>query len=192
MSEVKQWHFLIVRFSSLGDLILASSFWEALKERWGKRIKISLLTSSEYSDLFDGHPHIDSLYCFNRRKQKLADLSALIADINNENKVDLLIDMHGSLRSLFIRLKLWKVPRIFMDKRTFERSLLTWFKFDLLSKMKRLGRKLGELLLIRNVADYSQVFDISPHIGDRGRRSSCGLTFNDDEEDEQLLKKINL
>lgn len=192
-SSSKRWHFLIVRFSSLGDLILASSFWESLKERWGDRIRVSVLTSSEYEELFKHHLFIDDLWIFDRRKQKLKDLGPILKQIQQEQKVDLIVDMHGSLRSLFVRLFLWSVPRIFMDKRTLERSILTWFKLDFLSKSKsKNGSRLGELLLIRNVADFSDLFDMEPHQGEKGRRSSCSLTYNNEKKLEPLLSQYEL
>ena len=126
----RAYNILIIRFSSLGDIILSSSMWESLKATWGDKIKIHLLTSKEFSGLLEDHPNIDRLYSFDRKKNGLKGLWELLRVIQDEVLIDLIIDMHGSMRSLFARMILWKIPRVFVDKRTFERCLLTWFKKD--------------------------------------------------------------
>ncbi|MBF0297119.1 MAG: glycosyltransferase family 9 protein [Oligoflexia bacterium] len=155
-------HILIIRFSSLGDIVLTTSTVSAIKKYLGNKVSLSYLTSSMFVPLLVNHPHIDQVYGFSRRGglKGLFELIKLVREINCKHKIDLIIDMHGSLRSLFVRFFFFFIPRISIDKRTFERVLLTTFKINILVKNKEKNNfpKFGELLLKRNVIDLLPIF----------------------------------
>lgn len=181
---------MVIRFSSLGDIVLNSSIMTHLKEHYGDNIHVSLLTSSMFTSLYEGHPSIDQIHGFSRKKGVggLKQLFEFVGAIHRERPIDLFLDLHGTLRSLFLRLRFFHIPRLFIDKRTFERSLLTTFKVNILSGQgdqaaKRIGppHRFGELLLSRTVTDFLGLFDLSAvkRKGD-GRLSSVTQTFGDD------------
>lgn len=160
-------HILVIRFSSLGDIILNSSIFPALKQRWQQDVEIGLLTSKQFAPLVQGHPHIDKVYGFSRKKgvQGLLELFSLVKEIKSTQKIDLIIDLHGTLRSLAIRARFWYLPRVYTDKRTLERWLLCGLKFDLLSmqrnKVNPRKKSFGEPILKRLVNDFSGLFDLN-------------------------------
>lgn len=183
-------HFLVIRFSSLGDIVLNSSILGHLKHRYGENIHISFLTSKMFCPLYEGHPHIDSLYGFSRQKglKGLLALFSEVKKIHDERPIDLFLDLHGTLRSLALRFRFFYIPRLFVDKRTFERSLLTALKINILSQQgKQLFKKVqaphrfGELLLARTVEDFKGILDIDQvKVGVNGQLSSCVQSFRDD------------
>lgn len=171
-------HLLFIRFSSLGDVILASSVPRALKERWGERVHISFLTSAGFAPLLSGVPWIDSLHTISRKKgvAGLLEVLATVKKIRQERPLDFMVDMHGTLRSLCLRLANADVPRVFVDKRSLERWILTGLKIDLLSQQGPASRPpgFGEILLERNVRDFAGLFDLTlPSFP----LSSCAPTF---------------
>lgn len=181
-------HFLFIRFSSLGDIVLNSSLFPALKKVYGEKIKITFLTSNEFSPLYSSeeYPFIDEVVSFSRRNP-IMELYKDIEDLNAREPIDLMIDLHGTLRSILLRFKFWKIPRIYVDKRTFERSLLTWLKIDTLSgqfnRHDQRPKRFGELLLKRNFRDFQKILDL-PDLNEvftnkENRISSCKLSFTE-------------
>ncbi len=159
----RPFHILAVRFSSLGDVILCSPVLSFIKQRWGDRVHLSLMTSKTFAPLMEGHPHIDSIHTISRQRGigGAREVLRVLKEINKERKVDLLLDLHGTLRSLLMRIAFPSIPRICLDKRTPERMILTLLKADFLSAQGPLGRAkgFGELLVERNSRDFQHVLD---------------------------------
>lgn len=186
----RSFHLFFIRFSSLGDIVLNSSLFPALKKRWGNKVRISFLTSSEFVDLYNEYPYIDEVISFSR-KSPLSELFQTFKTHNDKYPVDLIVDMHGTLRSIMLRLRFFSIPRIYVDKRSFERSLLTWLRINILSWQNnnegRLANK-GELLLKRNYRDFSPVFDFLP----LSKQDGKFIGFDDNEFINEQLSSCNL
>jgi len=160
-------HLLVVRFSSLGDVVLASSLPKFIKNRWGSKVKISFLTSQGLAPILTDVPWIDQLHTIPRKKgwAGIKEVLKVVKKIRRNHEIDLILDMHGTLRSLLIRFFNWDIPRLFIDKRSFERWLLTGFKIDFLSWQRPKPMRLkgfGEPVLARNIRDFQGLFDLSP------------------------------
>lgn len=183
-------HVLVIRFSSLGDIVLNSSILGHLKSKYGEKIHISFLTSKMFCPLYEGHPHIDCLYGFSRDKgiRGLLSLFSDVQKIHAERPINLFLDLHGTLRSLALRARFFFIPRIFVDKRTLERTLLTAFKINILSgqgksvfKRHQEPHRYGELLLARTIEDFKGILNLDGVVsGANGQLSSCVQTFRDD------------
>ncbi len=160
-------HIVLVRFSSLGDVILTTSLIKFLRNWGGKNLYLTYLTSRPFVPLLQGHPHIDQVVGIEREhkvkklrteKQKapqggLRGLYQLVKKIDEERPITLFIDAHGTLRSLFLRSVFFFKPWLVVDKRTFERWLLTGpLKLNFLS---------GEHLLRRIVKDFAGIFGVN-------------------------------
>ena len=128
MSETKI-HFLLIRFSSLGDVVLQTSVIKWLKATYGTRLRITFVTSHEFQHLLVGHPDIDQVLTFSRKQGgKLSHLVKAIRDLNKTVPITLLLDLHATTRSTLLRWRLWELPRLVVDKRRLERWLLVrWF-----------------------------------------------------------------
>jgi heptosyltransferase-2 len=117
---------LIIRFSSVGDIVLSTPLIRSLRRQM-PQAQIDYLVRADYADLLRGNPHLSRLIEF-RRGGTLADLRRLRAVIR-ETGYDCIIDIHGSLRSRILCRGMGNVVRI--RKRIFARFLLVHFRKDL-------------------------------------------------------------
>ena len=110
---------LIIRFSSIGDIILTSPILRCLKSQ--SLVELHYLTKRQYGMLLSNNPHIDKLIF-------LQGFYATISQLKSE-KYDLIIDLHNSIRSFWIKLSL-RVPIHSYQKNRLERFL--YIKFGIL------------------------------------------------------------
>lgn len=123
-------HILLIRFSSLGDIILQTSVISWLQSQYAGDLKISFALSQEYQDLIKDHSSITHLFKFDRKKkQSMLEFSKEIKKIHQEEKIDLIIDLHGTLRSFLLRKFLYSIPSIVVDKKRLIRWLMVRFSF---------------------------------------------------------------
>ncbi len=116
---------LIIRFSSVGDIVLSSLLVRTLRHRF-PQIHIDFLLKSEYADLVRHNPHITRVIEF-PSGGSLGDLVRLRRAIRGE-RYDLILDIHDSLRSRFLTLGTRSVVRV--NKRKTARWILVHFKRD--------------------------------------------------------------
>lgn len=137
---------LLIRFSSLGDVVLQTATIQWLKATYGENIKISFLTSKEFQPMLEGLNGIERLITYDRRSGE--SLRELAIKIKSQYKIDLIFDVHATTRSAFVRLYLFSIPRLVVDKRRVERSFLqipflskkwaSWKIFGLDPQVKRI------------------------------------------------------
>ena len=111
---------LLVRFSSIGDIVLTTPVVRAVKRQWGS--EVHYLTKPGYAELLAHNPHIDRLHCLPER------LSTLLPTLRAE-RYDLIIDLHRNLRTLRLRAALRR-PAVAFDKLNVRKWLLVNFKVD--------------------------------------------------------------
>lgn len=114
---------LIIRFSSVGDIVLSSLLVRVLRERF-PQIGIDYLVKDEFADLVQYSPHLTRVLEFpgNGSFSDLRELRRRIA----ASGYDLVIDIHDSLRSRSLCAGLKRVVRV--RKRKLARFLLVRFK----------------------------------------------------------------
>ncbi len=101
---------LILRMSSLGDVICTLPLLEALKKHF-PQAQIDWLVDNVYADLLTGHPHLRSVLTFPRRGWKEKMGLALWEHFRKlrEHRYDLVFDVQGNLKSslnlLWVRCK---------------------------------------------------------------------------------------
>lgn len=88
---------LIVRFSSIGDIVLTTPVARCLKTQLGA--EVHFLTKEGYADLLVANPHIDKLYLIRD------SISPALTDLHRE-RYDYIVDLHNNLRTLLLRLGL--------------------------------------------------------------------------------------
>lgn len=129
-------HILLVRFSSMGDVVLQTATINWLRALLGKEVRFSFVTSQEFVSLLDTHPEISHVIGFDRRKgEKWKDLEKKIDELDNKHPIDLILDLHATLRSFRLKLSFWTIPALTVDKRRWERFLLTKVKNVTLKKL---------------------------------------------------------
>ena len=117
---------LILRLSSLGDIVLTTPLIRALREQYPEG-RIDLVLEKEYEALIPLMEGISKAHIFDK-KSGLRGLLWLRRMLRKEN-YDYVLDLHNVLRTRLLRRGL--AQHLFViDKRTFHRWLLVRFKFD--------------------------------------------------------------
>lgn len=113
--------FLIIRFSSIGDIVLTSPVIRCLKNQFPEA-EIHYLTKRRNADLLKANPYIEKIY-------QLGDsLKETISELKSE-KYDYIIDLHNNLRSLRVKLGL-RTKSFSFNKLNIRKLLLTQFKIN--------------------------------------------------------------
>lgn len=122
-------HILLIRFSSMGDVVLQTATINWLRSLLGKDATFSFVTAKEFSSLIENHPEVSHVISFDRRKgEKWKDLVKKIDELDRSEPIDLILDLHATMRSFRLKLSFWSIPSLTVDKRRWERFLLTKIK----------------------------------------------------------------
>ncbi|HRH99811.1 MAG TPA: glycosyltransferase family 9 protein [Saprospiraceae bacterium] len=109
---------MIIRFSSIGDIIVTSPVVRCVKQQ--TKAELHVLTKAQFAALYRGNPFIDRI--FELPKSKKSE-SEIIDQLKLED-YDLIIDLHKSLRSIYFVWKLNK-PSINYNKINIEKWIHT-------------------------------------------------------------------
>ena len=112
---------LVIRFSSIGDIILTTPVIRCLKYQLDA--EIDFLTKGEYKDVIISNPNINEVLT-------LSNLSKTI-DVLRSKDYDFVIDLQKNILSLMIRLAL-RVKSYTFSKNNFKRFLLIYFGINLM------------------------------------------------------------
>src|ERR1700749_4107286 len=88
--------FLIIRFSSIGDIVLTTPVVRCLKKQV-LTAEVHYLTKKAFRPILSANPYVDRIHILEE------DLGALIETLRKED-FDYIIDLHHNLRT-------WKVKR---------------------------------------------------------------------------------
>lgn len=124
---------LIIRFSSIGDIVLTSPVIRCLKEQ--KKAEIHYLTKAPFAPILTTNPHISKVYTIQKMVSEV--LPAL-----RQEKYDYIIDLHHNLRTFLIKWSLPFVKSYAFKKLNFEKWLLTNFKINRLPQQHIVDRYL--------------------------------------------------
>ena len=119
---------LVIRFSSIGDIVLASPLLRVLRKRFASA-RIDFVIKNEYSELVSDNPNINTVYKFDSI-QGFNGLRQLKNSIQRE-QYDLIIDIHNNLRSRYLCAGLGAFDVVKINKRVFARTMLVKFKMNL-------------------------------------------------------------
>ncbi|HIP36483.1 MAG TPA: lipopolysaccharide heptosyltransferase family protein [Crocinitomix sp.] len=112
---------LVVRFSSIGDIVLTTPVVRCLRQEF-PRAEIHYLTKSSYKVLLVQNLYIDKIHTIKK------DIGEVIDDLKQEN-FDFIIDLHHNLRTFRLKLRLhtksYQFPKV-----NFKKWLLTVFKIN--------------------------------------------------------------
>ena len=116
---------LIIRFSSIGDVVLASPLVRVLHKQFPSS-QIDFVVRKEYSELIRYNPNLNRTFEFDDQEgfQELRRLKEII----RHEKYDLIIDIHNSLRSRYIRSISGAKEIVVINKRIFARTMLVRLK----------------------------------------------------------------
>src|SRR3989339_812370 len=89
---------LVIRFSSIGDIVLTTPVIRCLKEQLPE-VEIHYLTKKQYIPILQSNPYITKIHLFKDNFQEL------VPKLKAE-RFDYIVDLHKNLRSHYIRFKL--------------------------------------------------------------------------------------
>ncbi len=112
---------LVLRFSSIGDIVLTSPVLRCLKQQ-GKDVVLHVATKSAFADLVRYSPHVDKVH------ELIEDNGELITRLKAE-RYDQVIDLHHNLRTARIKRAL-RVPAYSFNKLNVQKWLLVNLKVD--------------------------------------------------------------
>lgn len=128
--------FLILRFSSIGDIVLTTPAVRCLKQQY-PNAEVHYLTKSKFGFLLADNPYVDKVWLLEK------DLGGLLKQLKAEN-FDHIIDLHTNIRTLRIKLTLFKNAHSF-KKLNIEKWLQTQFKINYLPDIHIVDRYLDTL-----------------------------------------------
>lgn len=151
-------HILLVRFSSMGDVVLQTATVNWLKSLMGKSLRVTFVTSKEFAPLIEGHPAIQTVVAFDRRAESWSSLKKKLKDIDEKSPFDLILDLHATMRSFKLKLAFWFIPALTVDKRRWERFFLTKLKGTFFKNL--IGKKIFGLepQAERILIDFESIF----------------------------------
>jgi ADP-heptose:LPS heptosyltransferase len=112
---------LVIRFSSIGDIVLTTSFLRCLKTQWEGQIEIHYLVKKKFSACLSGNPRIDCLHTFNH---SVAECYQNLQSI----EFDYIFDLQSNLRSALVKRRL-KTLAFSLKKRNLAKYL--WVKWGI-------------------------------------------------------------
>ncbi len=131
---------LIIRLSSLGDVILTSPVIRALKNI-NPEIKIDFLVKPNFVDAIKYNSNLNKIFQYSTKK----DNSEKLIQILRENNYDLILDLQNNKRSKRITSKL-KRKKIVYKKHSLKRFLFVHFNFKKLNPLKSVPEKYVEAI----------------------------------------------
>lgn len=128
--------FLVIRFSSIGDIVLTSPVLRVIKNQVPGS-EVHFVTKSAYSSLMKANPHIDKIHILEDK------ISPLIEQLSLE-KFDYIIDLHNNIRSGQIKRHVGAKSFTF-NKLNIKKWLLVNFKLDCLPDVHVVDRYMETL-----------------------------------------------
>jgi len=130
---------LIIRLSSLGDIILTTPVIRALKKQYPE-IKIDFLLRKSYADVLKYNPELNELFLF----ENYSGVNTLI-NIFKDNDYDFAVDLQNNFRSREIMSNL-NIPKFVYHKPNIKKFLLVNFKINFLKDYKTIPTRYAEAI----------------------------------------------
>jgi ADP-heptose:LPS heptosyltransferase len=122
---------LVVRFSSIGDVVLTTPVVRCLKQQL-KDSEIHFITKKAFQSVLDENPYIDRIITIEKSVDE-------VMEVLKAEKYDYVIDLHNNVRTLRLKRAL-KVKSFAFPKKNFSKLLLTTFKVNRMPKVHVVDR----------------------------------------------------
>lgn len=128
---------LVIRFSSIGDIVLASPVFRCLKNQLA-HVEIHFLTKRQFKAVTASNPYIDRFWYFED------DLDDMIRQLQAEN-FEAVVDLHKNFRSIRIKKALHCKRTYTIKKLNVQKMLLTKFKVNVMPGVHITTRSLNTI-----------------------------------------------
>jgi len=135
---------LVIRFSSIGDIVLTTPVVRCLKQQV-PGAEVHFCTKKAYASVIEYNPYID------KRIYLEGSLNDLISQLRAE-RYDYVIDLHNNLRTSIIKLRLG-VPSYSFDKLNWQKWLYVRFKVNMLPPVHVVDRYMNTVKRLGVVND---------------------------------------
>lgn len=136
---------LIIRFSSIGDIVLTTPVIRCVKQQI-PNANVQVLTKPAYQSILQNNPYISKLHLLSK------NINTTIQQLRAE-QFNYILDLHNNLRSLRIKKALKNVPAASFNKLNFQKWLYTTFKINKLPPIHIVDRYLAAAKKIGVVND---------------------------------------
>ena len=126
---------LVIRFSSIGDVVLTTPIIRCLKEQLEGDVEIHYLIKEQYQSIVKNNPNVFKVHTIQKSTNE-------IVDTLKKEQFDYVVDLHKNLRSKRV-VKNLKALSFSFDKVNFQKFLLTTFKINKLPKIHIVDRYFG-------------------------------------------------
>jgi ADP-heptose:LPS heptosyltransferase len=113
---------LIIRFSSIGDIVLCTPVIRCLKNQIEGEAEIHFITKAQYRPILEHNPYLDQIHTIDKTTDEVIDELKAI-------EFDYVIDLHHNLRSARIKSRL-KALHFSFNKLNIQKWLLVNFKMN--------------------------------------------------------------
>ncbi|HEX6332615.1 MAG TPA: glycosyltransferase family 9 protein [Flavisolibacter sp.] len=117
--------FLVIRFSSIGDIVLTTPVVRCMKKQLN-HAEIHYLIKPQFKMVMEENPYIDRIHVLRD------DWDQMIAELKEE-KFDYIIDLHHNLRTMRVK-KALKVPAFSFNKLNIEKFIFVKLKWNVMPK----------------------------------------------------------
>jgi ADP-heptose:LPS heptosyltransferase len=122
IQETNNLKFLIVRFSSIGDMVLTTPVVRCLRKKY-PQATIHYLTKKKFAGIVQSNPYLDKVFLLEDNFNKT------IRELENE-EYDHIIDLHHNLRTLRMKNALREIPFHSFNKLNLKKWIYTNFKIN--------------------------------------------------------------
>ncbi len=151
---------LIIRFSSIGDIVLTTPVIRNLKEQIYGEVEIHYLTKKSFASILEPNPHLSKIYTIEKSTNEI------VGQLKDE-RYDYIIDLHKNLRSARVKRALKSLSFSF-NKLNWEKWLLVNFGIN----------KLPDIHIVDRYMESLKAFGI--------KNDNQGLDFFIRDEDKNL------
>ena len=123
-SKVSGTRFLILRFSSIGDIVLTTPIIRCLKQQI-PGCNINFVTKKEYAHIVKNNPYVDKVIEYSD------DWDMLMREIKTR-KYDYIIDLHNNARTMRLKKMMGNIESYSLNKLNIQKWLLTALKINTL------------------------------------------------------------
>jgi ADP-heptose:LPS heptosyltransferase len=139
--ETPKVKYLVIRLSSIGDIVLTSPVVRVLKQQV-EGAEVHYLVKPQYRNILANNPHIDKIHEYTTH----AETNILL----KKEMFDYVIDLHNNFRTRKLKNSI-KVLDFTVDKLNFRKILLTVFKIN----------RLPDVHVVDRYLDTLKVFDVN-------------------------------